>query len=59
MGPSEFSRGFFSGFAAAGFASSSLFFTTYCTMSAMGGPPEEIGRKVAAALVGTFLGIQP
>jgi len=27
------------------------------TMSAMGGPPEEIGRKVAAALVGTFLGI--
>ena len=27
------------------------------TMSSMGGPPEEIGRKVAAALVGTFLGI--
>jgi len=27
------------------------------TMSAMGGPPEEIGREVAAALVGTFLGI--
>lgn len=27
------------------------------TMQAMGGPPEEIGRKVAAALVGTFLGI--
>ena len=27
------------------------------TMSAMGGPPEEIGRKVAAALVGTFLGV--
>jgi chemotaxis protein MotA len=27
------------------------------TMSALGGPPEEIGRKVAAALVGTFLGI--
>jgi chemotaxis protein MotA len=27
------------------------------TMGAMGGPPEEIGRKVAAALVGTFLGI--
>ncbi len=27
------------------------------TMSAMGGPPEEIGKKVAAALVGTFLGI--
>ena len=27
------------------------------TMNAMGGPPEEIGRKVAAALVGTFLGI--
>jgi chemotaxis protein MotA len=26
-------------------------------MGAMGGPPEEIGRKVAAALVGTFLGI--
>lgn len=27
------------------------------TMSAIGGPPEEIGHKVAAALVGTFLGI--
>jgi chemotaxis protein MotA len=27
------------------------------TMSALGGPPEEIGRKVAAALVGTFPGI--
>ena len=27
------------------------------TMSALGGPPEEIGRKVASALVGTFLGI--
>jgi chemotaxis protein MotA len=27
------------------------------TMGAMGGAPEEIGRKVAAALVGTFLGI--
>jgi chemotaxis protein MotA len=27
------------------------------TMSALGGPPEEIGVKVAAALVGTFLGI--
>lgn len=27
------------------------------TMGAMGGPPEEIGQKVAAALVGTFLGI--
>jgi chemotaxis protein MotA len=26
-------------------------------MGALGGPPEEIGRKVAAALVGTFLGI--
>lgn len=26
-------------------------------MSALGGPPEEIGKKVAAALVGTFLGI--
>jgi chemotaxis protein MotA len=26
-------------------------------MSALGGPPEEIGQKVAAALVGTFLGI--
>ena len=25
------------------------------TMSALGGPPEEIGKKVAAALVGTFL----
>lgn len=27
------------------------------TMGAIGGPPEEIGHKVAAALVGTFLGI--
>jgi chemotaxis protein MotA len=27
------------------------------TMGALGGPPEEIGRKVASALVGTFLGI--
>src|ERR1700735_1483374 len=27
------------------------------TMGALGGPAEEIGRKVAAALVGTFLGI--
>ncbi len=27
------------------------------TMGALGGPPEEIGNKVAAALVGTFLGI--
>jgi chemotaxis protein MotA len=27
------------------------------TMGALGGPPAEIGRKVAAALVGTFLGI--
>jgi chemotaxis protein MotA len=27
------------------------------TMSALGGPPEEIGHHVAAALVGTFLGI--
>jgi len=27
------------------------------TMSAIGGPPEAIGYKVAAALVGTFLGI--
>jgi chemotaxis protein MotA len=27
------------------------------TMGALGGPPEEIGRKVAAALVGTLLGI--
>jgi chemotaxis protein MotA len=26
-------------------------------MSSLGGPPEEIGRKVASALVGTFLGI--
>jgi chemotaxis protein MotA len=25
--------------------------------SGLGGPPEEIGQKVAAALVGTFLGI--
>jgi chemotaxis protein MotA len=27
------------------------------TMSALGGPPEQIGHKVASALVGTFLGI--
>jgi chemotaxis protein MotA len=27
------------------------------SMGAIGGPPEEIGHKVAAALVGTFLGI--
>ena len=27
------------------------------TMQAIGGPPEEIGHSVAAALVGTFLGI--
>jgi chemotaxis protein MotA len=27
------------------------------TMEAIGGPPEAIGQKVAAALVGTFLGI--
>lgn len=27
------------------------------TMQAIGGPPEEVGMKVAAALVGTFLGI--
>jgi len=27
------------------------------SMGAMGGPPEEIGQKVAAALVGTFLGV--
>jgi chemotaxis protein MotA len=27
------------------------------TMSSLGGPPEEIGHHVAAALVGTFLGI--
>jgi chemotaxis protein MotA len=27
------------------------------TMGAIGGPPEEVGRKVAAALVGTFLGV--
>src|SRR5437763_4765231 len=27
------------------------------TMGALGGPPEEIGEKVGAALVGTFLGI--
>jgi chemotaxis protein MotA len=27
------------------------------TMQAIGGPPEDIGHKVAAALVGTFLGI--
>jgi chemotaxis protein MotA len=26
-------------------------------MGALGGPPEEIGKKVAAAIVGTFLGI--
>ena len=27
------------------------------TMGALGGPPEEIGHKVAGALVGTFLGV--
>jgi chemotaxis protein MotA len=27
------------------------------TMASLGGPPEEVGQKVAAALVGTFLGI--
>jgi chemotaxis protein MotA len=27
------------------------------TMGSLGGPPEDIGKKVAAALVGTFLGI--
>jgi chemotaxis protein MotA len=27
------------------------------TMVALGGPPEEIGHKLAAAMVGTFLGI--
>jgi chemotaxis protein MotA len=27
------------------------------TMGSLGGPPEEIGKKVAASLVGTFLGI--
>ncbi|MDP9171242.1 MAG: flagellar motor stator protein MotA [Acidobacteriota bacterium] len=27
------------------------------TMGSLGGPPEEIGKKVASALVGTFLGI--
>lgn len=27
------------------------------TMGALGGPPEELGKKVAAALVGTFIGI--
>ena len=27
------------------------------TMGALAGPPEELGKKVAAALVGTFLGI--
>jgi chemotaxis protein MotA len=27
------------------------------TMGALGGPPEQVGHKVAAALVGTFLGI--
>jgi chemotaxis protein MotA len=27
------------------------------TMGALGGPPEQLGEKVAAALVGTFLGI--
>jgi chemotaxis protein MotA len=27
------------------------------TMQAIGGPPEQIGEKVGAALVGTFLGI--
>src|SRR4030088_3422241 len=29
----------------------------FINMGALGGPPEEIGHKVAAALVGTFLGI--
>jgi len=32
-------------------------FGVVITMGALGGPPEEIGHKVAAALVGTFLGI--
>jgi chemotaxis protein MotA len=27
------------------------------TMESLGGPPEELGKKVAAALVGTFLGV--
>jgi len=27
------------------------------TMQAIGGPPEQVGEKVAAALVGTFLGV--
>ena len=27
------------------------------TMSAIGGPPEQVGEKVAAALVGTFIGV--
>ena len=27
------------------------------TMGSLGGPPEEVGAKVAAALVGTFLGV--
>ena len=27
------------------------------SMSSLGGPPDELGRKVAAALVGTFLGV--
>ena len=27
------------------------------TMGSLNGPPEELGRKVAAALVGTFLGV--
>ena len=29
----------------------------FVTMGALGGPPEEVGHKVASALVGTFLGI--
>jgi chemotaxis protein MotA len=32
-------------------------FGVVITMGSLGGPPEEIGKKVAAALVGTFLGI--
>ena len=31
--------------------------TLVITMQSLGGPPEELGHKVAAALVGTFLGI--
>ena len=34
-----------------------MLLTALITMGALGGPPEEIGHKVAAALVGTFLGI--